>query len=236
MTEPGDVVDEPQGAAGGDDPPKAQRAPVASVVVDDRETRSGVFEALQQMPGIAVRVAHLELGDYLVNADCRFERKTLLDFAESIKDGRLFTQANRLACWPARSAIILEGIAEDLQGSAMRREALLGAVISLTLVYELPVLRSRDPGETARLLVYAAEQLRRHAHGALPRPGKRPRSKRRIQLRLLQGLPGIGPTRAAGLLERFERVEAVMTADAESLRTVDGIGPKTAAAIRKALS
>jgi len=51
-------------------------------------------------------------------------------------------------------------------------------------------------------------------------------------LRLLQGLPGIGPSRAAGLLERFERVEAVMTADAESLQTVEGIGPKTAASIR----
>jgi excinuclease ABC subunit C len=52
---------------------------------------------------------------------------------------------------------------------------------------------------------------------------------------LLQGLPGIGPSRAAGLLERFERVEAVMTAGTESIQTVDGIGPKTAASIRGAL-
>jgi hypothetical protein len=40
---------------------------------------------------------------------------------------------------------------------------------------------------------------------------------------------------AAGLLERFERVEAVMTAGTESIQTVDGIGPKTAASIRGAL-
>ena len=40
---------------------------------------------------------------------------------------------------------------------------------------------------------------------------------------------------AAGLLERFERVEAVMTAGAESLQAVDGIGAKTAASIRWAL-
>lgn len=235
MTKAGDVVDEPQGAVPEEDRSKAECAPMASVVVDDRETRGGVFEVLRQMPGINVQVAHLGLGDYLVNTGCLFERKTLLDFAESIKDGRLFAQARRLASSPGRTAFIVEGTARDLLGSAMRREALLGAIISLTLIYELPVLRSRDPGETARLLVYAAEQLRRHADGALARPGKRPRGKRRIQLRLLQGLPGIGPARAAELLERFGRVDAVMSATAESLLTVDGIGPKTAAAIRWAL-
>lgn len=211
----------------------AESVPAATVVVvDHREARSGVVEALQQMRGVEVRVEQLKLGDYLVNNACLFERKTLPDFAESIKDGRLFAQAKRLASWPARVAIIVEGTSRDLDASAMRREAMQGALISLTLIYELPVLRSREPAETARLLVYAADQLQRHANGALPRHGKRPRAKRRIQLRLLQGLPGIGPARAAGLLERFECVEGVLTASAESLQTVDGIGPKIAASIR----
>jgi len=211
------------------------RAGATIVLVDHRETSSGVLAALEQTPGLDVRVERLKLGDYLVNHACVFERKTLLDFAESIKDGRLFTQARRLASSPERAAIIIEGTARDLRGSSMRREAFQGAVIALSLIYELPVLRSHDPAETARLLVYAADQLRRHADGALPRHGKRPRTERRIQLRLLQGLPRTGPSRAAALLERFERVEAVMTASAESLQTVTGIGSKTAASIRWAL-
>ncbi len=110
-----------------------------------------------------------------------------------------------------------------------------GAVITLTLIYELPLLRSHDPAETARLLVYAGDQLRRHSDGAIPRHGNRPKTRRRIQLRVLQGLPGIGPSRAAALLEQFERVEAVMSASIESLQMVDGIGSKTAASIRWAL-
>jgi ERCC4-type nuclease len=225
-----------QGAANAEDEAETPLTPAESIVVaDHRETASGVIDALKQMRGVVVRVAPLKLGDYLLNNACLFERKTLPDFAASIKDGRLFAQANRLAAWPDRAAIIIEGTSQDLNASSMRREALLGARISLTLVYDLPVLRSREPAETARLLVYAADQLQRHAEGALPRHGKRPRAKRRVQLRLLQGLPGIGPARAARLLERFERVEAVMTASTESLRTVDGIGAKTAASIRWAL-
>lgn len=107
-----------------------------------------------------------------------------------------------------------------------------------TLTGQLPSAvqsQSRATPQTARLLVYAGGQLRRHADGAVPRHGNRPKTRRRIQLRLLQGLPGIGPSRAAALLEQFERVEAVMSASIESMQMVDGIGSKTAASIRWAL-
>ena len=43
----------------------------------------------------------------------------------------------------------------------MRREALQGAIVSLTLVFGLPVLRSFGPEETARLMVDAARHLDR---------------------------------------------------------------------------
>lgn len=59
--------------------------------------------------------------------------------------------------------------------------------------------------------------------------------KRRIQLRILQGLPGVGPTRAGQLLEKFGSEEAVMTASLEGLEQEEGVGAKTAAAIREVL-
>jgi ERCC4-type nuclease len=52
------------------------------------------------------------------------------------------------------------------------------------------------------------------------------------QLFLLQGLPGVGPEHAARLLARLGSVQAVMTASADDLATVDGIGEKTAAKMR----
>jgi ERCC4-type nuclease len=48
---------------------------------------------------------------------------------------------------------------------------------------------------------------------------------------VLQGLPGIGPDCAKGLLERFKTVRACFSASAAELMEVDGIGPKTAATI-----
>ena len=128
------------------------------VVADDRETRSGVVEALRQMPGVKVSVQRLAVGDYEIDGRCLFERKTLQDFASSLADQRLFAQASRLVTNRPMVALVLEGRAADLAESGMRREALQGALISLSLIFGLPVLRSLDPQETARLLIYAASQ------------------------------------------------------------------------------
>jgi ERCC4-type nuclease len=105
----------------------------------------------------------------------------------------------------------------------------------LSIIFHIPVLRALDAAETARLLVYAGQQLQRHERFNGARYGRRPKGKRRLQLHILQGLPGIGPTRAGQLLEFFGSVQTVMAADLESLEKVEGVGPKTAAAILEAL-
>lgn len=174
----------------------------------------------------------MELGDYLVDGRILVERKTLQDLEESIIDGRLFDQGMRLACQSIVPMIILEGRSTNSR-HRLRREVIQGALIMLTLVLGLPLLRSRDAEETVRLMRYAATQSRRVAHRSLPRQGKRPKGKRRLQLALLQELPGVGPERAARLLERFGSVRNVVNASRRELCCVPGIGPAVAAAIRR---
>ena len=205
------------------------------VTADDREPES-VIQALKALPKVRVTVSRLKLGDYRVDGRLLVERKTLLDFALSVLDGRLFTQAARLAASGIPVALILEGKATDLAASRIRREALQGALVSVSLVFGIPVLRSVGPEETAKLMLYAANQLRAATTGALPRPGRRPKGKRRTQLALLQGLPGVGPRRARQLLDAFGTVEAVLRTDAAALEALPGIGQKTAQAIRWAVT
>jgi ERCC4-type nuclease len=211
--------------------------PVMEIIVDDRECHAGVPAELRQMPGVDARVQRLKLGDYLVDNQCLFERKTLPDFAASIIDGRLFDQSWRIIRSGSLSALILEGRGKDLEGIHITRQALQGALVSLSLIYRLPVLRSFDFVETAHLIVYAGNQMMRHRRfGAAGYHGwGRPKTKRRRQLHLLQALPGLGPDRAARLLDSFGTVEAVMTADADALQAVAGIGPKIAQGIRDVL-
>ncbi len=212
-----------------------ENAPV-HLVVDDRE-RAGetVLAALVAHGDAAIEIARLRVGDYRVERRVVVERKTAADFAASLIDGRLFRQAAALAMAPERAVLVLEGSDKDWQDIGVRHEAVQGALIAVGVFYGVVVLRSDGPEETARLLVYLGRQARRSAHGGLPRSGYRPKGKRARQLFLLQGLPGVGPERAARLLERFGSVEAIMTASAEDLAAVDGIGEKTAAKMRWAV-
>lgn len=206
------------------------------VTADDRESGSGVVEALREIDGVTVRVRRLVLGDYRVGARLLFERKTLADFALSLIDGRLLGQAIRLANAPRRGVLLLEGTGRDLASSGVRREALTGALVQITLILGLPVLRSMDAAESARVMVFAARQVQTAAAGGIQRPGRRPGGKRRRQLYILQGLPGIGPGRAGRLLDRFGSVEAVMRADPEELAAIPGLGRETARKIRASVS
>jgi DNA excision repair protein ERCC-4 len=209
---------------------------VIEILADDRELSGDVVHILRDREGVSLRVERLVLGDYLIDDALLVERKTLPDLVASIKDGRLFAQGCRLAGSAFRAALILEGTGKDLVDCGMRREAVQGALIWLTLYLGIPLLRSRDPDETARLMLFAARQGRLLATGAPPpRPGPRPRAKSRIQSRVLQGLPGVGPQRAQRLLERFGSLEAVMHADVQELTSVSGIGQTTAEAIRWAV-
>jgi DNA excision repair protein ERCC-4 len=205
------------------------------IIADDREAGSGVIAALQEIPEVRLQIKRLKVGDYLVDGDCVFERKTVADFAASVIDGRLFAQAYALGRLHDSAALILEGRAGDLAACSVRREALQGAMISLSLIFRLPVLRSLDPAETARLLIYAGRQLRRRDGEHSWCGGRRPKGKHRRQLRVLQALPGIGPYKAARLLEVFGSVEAVITASQENLEGVQGIGPTIASGIKDVL-
>lgn len=205
------------------------------ILADDRELNGGVIPILRERKDVSVVVERQPLGDYLIDRTLLVERKTLPDLVASIKDGRLFGQGLRLAGSPLWKALILEGTSRDLAGCGMRREAIQGALIALTLYLGIPLLRSRDPAETAQLMLFAARQGRLAVAGSAPRPGRRPRAKARIQSRVLQGLPGVGPQRARCLLEAFGSLEGVMHADTEALVSVRGVGRATAEAIRWAV-
>ncbi len=202
------------------------------IEADDRESRSQVVAILRSLPGVTVCIRHLKVGDYQVAGRCLIERKSVVDLAASIIDGRLFAQAHRLSRAAAAVALLLQGRWEDLGTSAIRREAVQGALVSLSIVFGLPVLRSSDAGETARILLYAGQQLSRAADDHVcVRHGYRPRGEHRRKLYVLQGLPGVGPRRAAQLLARFGSVAAAMNANADELVAVPGLGAATAAQI-----
>ena len=214
---------------------KKGKSPVR-IRVDDRERQSALLNILEKHEHVEVSVERLPVGDYEVEGQLLVERKTLMDLATSIKEGRLFAQLYRLVQADQPGALLLEGTTADLTRSGMRREAIQGAMMQITLFMQLPVLRSLHAEESAYLLLMAARHLDRlqARSNASPRRYQATRMSRREkqQLYVLQGLPGIGLTRARLLLETFGSVQDVLAASEQELRRVPGVGKSTAQNIR----
>ena len=156
--------------------------------VDDREVNSKTAQLLMAEDGVEAVVQRLPLGDYEIDNKLLFERKTLFDFAASIKDGGIFRQACKLVSHPLRSVIILEGTSSEMSTIKMKREAMQGALITISIIFGIPILRSREAKESVQLILYTARQVFTSEINALPRTIKRPKGKRKLQLSSTAGL------------------------------------------------
>ncbi len=202
------------------------------IEIDYRERDGGILEILRKS-NIMVEEKRLFIGDYLINRHIAVERKTTKDFVISIIDGRLFSQASRLKRYAEVQLMIIEGTDLFYTGYEIDPQAIKGAIVSLSVSWQIPLVFSKSPDGTAEILVMAGIQDVKCRDEILKRPGRRPGRLQTRKLFMLQGLPGIGPRIAKRMLERFGSVEKVITAGEHELSCVDGIGRKKASMIRK---
>lgn len=228
-----DAIDTSQGAAGASIGGVKSAPPVLRV--DFSERRSALLDLAQASGAFDVRLERLAAGDYLLGAGVLVERKTYADFAMSLVDGRLFPQAAVLARSPHRPVILLEG-PKPSRMPDVHPHALKGAIVSLAVMWRLPVVHARDPEDALWVLRCLADQMGRTEPGGLKRYDRKPKRLTSKKIYMLQGLPGVGPALAHRLLLHFGTVEHVITADEVTLMQVHGLGRTKARRIREIVS
>lgn len=205
------------------------------VVVDTRELGAPVTRELSKL-GAGVKSETLEVGDFVLSDRVVVERKNVDDFASSIIDGRLFTQAANLKQAYEKPIIIVEG--ERLTGSGrVRPEAMMGAYASILVDYGIPTVWTREPTETAQLMFAIArrEQIQEKRSPRIMTIPK-PSTIERQQEFIVSSLPNVDNTRARRLLDHFQTVERVFMASKEELMSVSGIGEKISEEIKRVLT
>ena len=227
-----------------DSPPDV---PGALICADDRELNSSVVARLKSL-GADVRIDRLVTGDFRIGERILVERKTVRDFVDSLVDGRLLEQASRLVGAAPRSLLLIEG--EGLfESNRVHPHALMGALTTLALDFGIPIVTTKDGAETARFLTVASRREESMLDGLTPQARDRleagkpefwmdpvtqaaagarelrksPNQEKFTAMSLLIAIPSVDQDLANRLLNRYGTIAALIWADEDDLRQVEGI-------------
>jgi len=202
------------------------------ITIDAREP-TALEEVFRIKGNMIIHRQTLLAGDYLFDGDLLVERKTIPDFCRSIKDGRLFHQAKILSKSKVPACIILEGRNRDFKETDFLPQAIQGILLTISLSFRIPILRTKTTEESAAVMLQCFKQLTKdklEEQRFYPRPVPFKQKRQvwlRRQIHILEGFPGIGVDRAERLLTKFGNLHAVFTAGQEELLEVPGFGKKT---------
>ncbi|MGC9375783.1 MAG: ERCC4 domain-containing protein [Bacteroidales bacterium] len=206
------------------------------LVIDSREDTPRICNILSLHEEISYEIKQLKLGDFVLNNKVYFERKTLSDFVISIKEGRLFRQVYKTVNKNLSYILILEGTKNEISGNRMSREAIQGVLVHLSVFLGIPILRSKNLEETISLIIPAGNQIdkssctpNRRTYVKHQKAGKGNINK--IQVQVLQNMPGIGHHKAMELLKKLGSLKKVLNASENELLSVSGISKEAAKAI-----
>ncbi|MFX0122781.1 MAG: ERCC4 domain-containing protein [Candidatus Hodarchaeota archaeon] len=213
------------------------------IIVDSRETSSRIPRLLKQY-GAQLHSQELEVGDYILSDRLIVERKTYSDFVSSVIDGRLFhpsspgkhSQLSRLA--QQRFPLILIQLKSEVIERQIHINSLMGAISSIILDFRIPIIFTRNDSESAALMYQLAkrEQENTTAEISLPTVSKKEQNIREIQMFMLATIPGINSAKAKNLLDKFQTIQAIASADLEELIAVPQIGRKLATRVQTVLN
>lgn len=201
------------------------------VIVDYREGPSEVVRHLTSM-GIEVRLERLEVADYVISKRTGVERKTVMDLASSIADGRVFEQVEALAEAFQRPILIIEGSLSEIYTKRGLTPAQVQGALAYVIERGACAVPCADPLDTAYFICSLARREQLHfsepevasLKARLRRVRKGRMGVREVQVALLSSLPGVGPKLARRLLEHFGSPRRFFRATPRELMAVRGMG------------
>ena len=216
--------------------PKEEKKEEKILIFADMREQGPIIENLFSL-GANVKIGALKAGDFILSEDVGVERKIISDFVTSLVDGRLFEQAKKIRESFSKAILILEGnFSEIFSVRQVSPAAIWGAFASLVLDFNMNLLFSENPQQTAELLLAIAkrEQLEKKKEFSA-RTDIKPKTFVDMQQFFVEGLPAVGPTLARNLLKHFGSPKAIANASLEELQKVEGLGEKKAEMIKKIL-
>jgi len=194
-----------------------------TLLVDAREPKA-IVRMLRTVSNLDVKVKRLSVGDYVVEGFLAIERKTPLDFVESVigDERRLFHQTSDLLASGLKPIVLLEG---DVYEQCSMTVKSVDGMLSYLVMRGIHLIYTRSIRHSAAMI---AKIVRHTVYGlGYPDPvtcAVAPRNPRQAAAYLLSCIPGVSGTLAKRLIDQFGSVNGVCRATRQELLSIHGIG------------
>jgi ERCC4-type nuclease len=172
---------------------------------------------------------------YILSKRVAVERRTSSSFVTGIMEKTLFTGAIYLREHFKIPILIVEGQV-NYEYSMMNPQAVRGALSSMMLLYQVNVVSTTTPEETAQLIAMMARQEQTGIPDISLVPKRKATSIPDQQRRIIEMLPGCGMVKARELLDHFGSVQRVVNATETQFKSLRGIGAKKAREMARVLT
>ncbi len=204
---------------------------VVAVLADYREKNNRIVKELVDL-GVSVKTEQLVSADYVVSGQVGIELKKVPDFVASLIDGRLLEQIRCLKSSFNKAVLIIEGEEDIYAVRKVHANAIRGMLSSISLDFNVPILYTKNPADTAALIAVMAKREQNKDSDFSYHVAK-PRSAKEQQEYIVSSFPNIGVQTSRLLLEHFGSIKNLANATEEDLQKIKGIGEKTAATLVK---
>ncbi len=212
---------------------------MTQVLVDHREPKEIIKEFHKKK--IDIKLSQLVSADFVIQTkdstgkiqSVGIERKTTLDFLNSIIDKRILSQLIRLKENFSIPLLIIEGEENIYKLRNFHPNAIRGMLASIAIDYQIPILYTRNYRDTISLISVISSRLDKPIKNLSLIKKRKPLTLKEQQEFLIESLPGVGPTIARALLKKFKSVKKIINSSEEGLKKIEKIGPKKAKEIKK---
>ena len=201
------------------------------ILADHREKDNKIVKELIEL-GVSVRTGQLVSADYVLSGKVGVELKKVHDFVDSLIDGRLLEQVRELRNNFDKAVLIIEGEEDIYSIRKVHANALRGLLASIVLDFNIPVLYTKNPRDTAGLLAVIAKREQEKG-SEISLHDKKPQTLKEQQEFLIAALPNVGIVTARNLLNYFGSIKVVVNASKEELIKLEGVGEKTAEKLKE---
>ena len=138
---------------------------MTKIIVDHREDKEIIRELTKQ--GLDLEIKQLAVADFIIQTkdnegnikDLAIERKSQMDFINSIIDKRLVTQLINLKEYYPLQLLIIEGSRNIFSIRNFHPNAIRGMLASIAIDFQVPIIYTKNFRDTASFLNIIAKRL-----------------------------------------------------------------------------